>query len=80
MAEDTLSSISSFSGIVVLHQCLCLKPFKVLFSGTDLEMAFCDAEVDGGVAVEKGETGAGLHLVAVVEDEHELLLIDSRGC
>ena len=54
-------------------------PLKTPFSGADFEVAFGDAEVDGGVAGEDGEAFLRLHFVAVVEDEGELLLVDGGG-
>ena len=42
-------------------------------------MTLNDAEVKGGVADER-ELCLGLHAVAFLKDELELLLVDSRGC
>ena len=42
-------------------------------------MALGDAKVKGSIADER-ELRLGFHLVAIVKDELELLLVDSRGC
>ena len=56
-----------------------LYPLKTPVPRADLEVAFGDAEIDGGVAGEEGEAFPRLHLVTVVEDEGELLLVDGGG-
>ena len=57
-----------------------LFPLKTPFPCADLKVALGDAEVDGGVAGENGEAFSRFHLVAIVENEGELLLVDSgRG-
>ena len=56
---------------------MTLIPGEVFLPGTNLEMAFDDTQVDQRIA-DHGKQGAGFHLVNVMEEKLELLLVDGR--